>query len=239
MNYIDNTGKEDLLSAEDAGKSSEAFDDVKKLNSAVAEEEKRIKNSYYQIGKLYVALHPKYYESDFSALYGSIIASLKKIRTIKQRIRKIKGITVCENCGAEVPNDVAFCGACGSPMPKKEVILDKYHVRCDGCGAVVDKNMRFCTSCGKSFFKAAQLPIQEDEHIHDLILETDNHDICPSCGATVRKNLNYCTACGFDLDSSSRNIYSSSRSNDITYSDSHQKRYVTKTNPSAEINYFD
>ena len=56
--------------------------DVARLNSAVSEEEKKINNSYYQIGKLYVALHPQDYEADFAALVGSIVSSQSKIQTI-------------------------------------------------------------------------------------------------------------------------------------------------------------
>lgn len=149
MAFFDEIGRKISLAGEGAVSKGKAFADVARLNSAVSEEEKKINNSYYQIGKLYVALHPQDYEADFAALVGSIVSSQSKIQTLKQQIQEIKGVTRCEKCGAEVPNNIAFCSACGSPMPKKEAVLDEHHMKCDGCGAIVDKNLRFCTSCGK------------------------------------------------------------------------------------------
>ena len=40
-----------------------------------------------------------------------------KIRDYKHQIKDIKGVSVCEKCGAEVAVNSAFCSACGAPMP--------------------------------------------------------------------------------------------------------------------------
>lgn len=218
MAFFDDIGKKISLAGEGAVSKGRVFADVARLNSAVAEEEKKINNSYYQIGKLYVALHPQDYEADFAALVGSIISSQSKIQTLKQQIQEIKGVTRCEKCGAEVPNNIAFCSACGSPMPKREATLDENHVKCDGCGAIVDKNLRFCTSCGKSLVKPVQAATQAEVPVSPAPLETENSNICPSCGAAIRDNLKFCTACGFSLDDSSKDIYSSSQSKDVPVS---------------------
>lgn len=152
------------------------------LNSNVADEEKKIDNAYYQIGKLYVTLHPQDYESDFSALINSIATSQDKIRQITQQIQSIKGVSRCEKCGAEVPNNVAFCSACGAPMPRREPIIDENHIKCNGCGNVIDKNMRFCTFCGK--------PVVES---------VPNSIICPNCGSKNEGNAGFCVMCGHNL----------------------------------------
>lgn len=102
MAFFDEIGRKISLAGEGAVSKGRAFADVARLNSAVSEEEKKINNSYYQIGKLYVALHPQDYEADFAALVGSIVSSQSKIQTLKQQIQEIKGVTRCEKCGAEV-----------------------------------------------------------------------------------------------------------------------------------------
>lgn len=200
MAFFDDIGRRISLAGEGAVNKGRAFADVARLNSVVSEEEKKINNSYYQIGKLYVALHPQDYEDDFGALVSSIVSSQDKIEALKQQIQEIKGVTRCENCGAEVSNNVAFCSACGSPMPKKEVVLDENHMRCDGCGATVDKNLRFCTSCGKPLVKPVQAPVQTDPQISAPPFAVAPSQTCPSCGAPIRDNLKFCTACGFSLN---------------------------------------
>lgn len=57
--FFDDIGRKISLAGEGAVSKGRAFADVARLNSAVSEEEKKINNSYYQIGKLYVALHPQ------------------------------------------------------------------------------------------------------------------------------------------------------------------------------------
>lgn len=218
MAFFDDIGKKISLVGEGAVSKGRAFADIARLNSAVAEEEKKINNSYYQIGKLYVALHPQDYGADFAALVSSIVSSQNKIQTLKQQIQKIKGVTRCEKCGAEVPNNIAFCSACGSPMPKREVVLVENHMKCDGCGAIVDKNLRFCTSCGNLLVKPVQASVQPEVPVPPAPLETENSNVCPSCGAGIRDNLKFCTACGFSLDDSSKGIYFSSQSNDVPVS---------------------
>ena len=197
MAFFDEIGKKISLAGEGVVNKGRAFAGVTKLNSAVSEEEKKIDNAYYQIGKLYVALHPQDYEADFGALINSIVSSQNTIKLLKQQIQEIKGVVRCEKCGAEVPNNIAFCSSCGSPMPKKEATLDENHIRCDGCGAIVDKNMRFCTSCGKPLVKPVQSPVQPEVPSPQVVQDTN---ICPSCGAAVRSNLKFCTACGQSLD---------------------------------------
>lgn len=46
----------------------------------------------------------------------------------------------CENCGAKLNADTAFCEECGSPVQKKD--------SCKNCGYVFERQGRFCPKCG-------------------------------------------------------------------------------------------
>ena len=46
--------------------------DIAKLNSMISEEETKINNTYYQIGKLYVAMHSHDYEEEFAGMITTI-----------------------------------------------------------------------------------------------------------------------------------------------------------------------
>ena len=49
------------------------------------------------------------HEADFGRLVSAIHESENKIRDYKHQIKDIKGVSVCEKCGAEVAVNSAFC----------------------------------------------------------------------------------------------------------------------------------
>mmetsp|Transcript_43727 Transcript_43727/g.79817 ORF Transcript_43727/g.79817 Transcript_43727/m.79817 type:complete len:516 (-) Transcript_43727:78-1625(-) len=60
-----------------------------------------------------------------------------------------KAATVCEGCGAHLPDDAAFCGKCGRkrpeppPPPPRELAS-----HCTECGAAFHEDALFCGQCG-------------------------------------------------------------------------------------------
>lgn len=46
----------------------------------------------------------------------------------------------CENCGAKLNADAAFCEECGSPLQKKN--------SCKNCGYIFERQSKFCPKCG-------------------------------------------------------------------------------------------
>lgn len=168
--------------------------DTSRLNSMISEQEKIITNQYFQIGKLYVSIHKDNFEDDFSGMIAAIADAEAKIRDYKKQVQDIKGVQRCEKCGAEVPNGVAFCSACGNAMPKVEAFDTNHYVKCTYCGAVIEKGMRFCTSCGKSMVAVIPTPSVSAE------LPTDQ--LCTECGAVINPGMKFCTICGNKVVSS-------------------------------------
>jgi len=55
----------------------------------------------------------------------------------------------CPNCATDLPDGMAFCGACGSPLPR----------RCGACGTVpATQDQRFCGACGAPLDRSAASP---------------------------------------------------------------------------------
>lgn len=157
MAFFDDLGRKISQAGQTAVQKTKDVADVSRINSAISEEEKRINNNYYQIGKLYVAMHASDCEPDFAGMISVIKESEIKIHDYKQQIQDIKGVVMCEKCGAEIPNNVLFCSTCGSPVSKQEnVIINTDLVRCTACGKMVSKNIRFCTGCGKAMADIVQ-----------------------------------------------------------------------------------
>lgn len=151
MAFFDNFGKKASEMTAKAVQKAQELSETTKLNSLISEEEKKINNTYYQIGKLYVSLHSGDSEEAFAGMVASVAESEQKIGGYRRQIQDIKGVQRCERCGAEVARGVAFCSSCGAPMPRAETAAPAEDmIRCEGCGAMVKRGMRFCTSCGKA-----------------------------------------------------------------------------------------
>lgn len=195
MAFWDNLSQKASETTAKAMQKAKEMSDIAKLNSVISEEETKINNTYYQIGKLYVAMHSHDHEEEFTGMIASLMESEEKIRTCRQQIQDIKGVIRCPQCGAEIQSGAAFCSSCGTPMPKVQPVNTDDLVRCEGCGAMVKKGVRFCTSCGKPMVQATV-----SEPTSTPVAESEPQDkVCPNCGAKIEAGVAFCTECGTKL----------------------------------------
>ena len=146
MAFLDNLSKKISNAGQTAMQKTKDITDIAKINNAISEEEKKINNNYYQIGKAYVSLHAADSEPQLAGLVAAIKDSEQKISNYRQQIQDIKGIVRCENCGSEVSINVAFCSSCGVAMPKHNP-ANHDMIKCN-CGQLVPFGTKFCTYCG-------------------------------------------------------------------------------------------
>lgn len=193
MAFFDELGKKISQAGQTAVQKTKEMTDIAKLNGMISDEEKRINNNYYQIGKLYIEIHQNDFENNFAGMINAIRDSEAKIAEYKQQIQNIKGVVRCEKCGAEVDKNVAFCSSCGSPIQNQAPtpVENTNLIKCAGCGAMIDSNMRFCTSCGKPV-AANAAPVEQPP------VETTKK--CPKCGVDVANDSAFCTECGTKLN---------------------------------------
>lgn len=194
MAFFENVGKKISATGQNAVNKAKEVAEVSKYNSMISDEQNRINTNFYQIGKLYLDLHGKDYEPQFASMIQEITASQKKISEYKAQIQNIKGIIICEKCGAEVSKDSAFCNSCGAPMPKRVVVPDENSVVCANCGKVVKRGMKFCVSCG------TPMPVVQNKAESESLVSNPDIKVCPSCG-TKSTDLDdmFCDNCGTKL----------------------------------------
>lgn len=192
MAFWDNFSQKASETTAKAIQKAKEMSDVAKLNSMISEEESKINNSYYQIGKLYVTIHSHDCEEEFANLVAAIGQAEEKIQSYRQQIQDIKGVVRCAQCGAEVQSGVSFCSSCGAPMPKVQPINVDNLVQCKSCGAMMKKEMRFCTMCGNPM---NQLSVSEAKDTFED-KKSSSERICPNCGAKVEEDVAFCTECG-------------------------------------------
>ena len=204
MAFFDEIGKKISQTGQNAVKKTKDIADVARINSLISDEEKNINNCYFQLGKLYIAVHAQDCESEFKGIVDSILQSENKITDYKEQICLIKGIVKCENCGADVSISAAFCNSCGASMPKRVTVPqeDLNLVKCSKCGNYVKKGTRFCSSCGH--------PMPQDEPIATNVQsDTSESNVaqveevckkCPNCGfETSEDDILFCKECGTKL----------------------------------------
>ena len=195
MAFWDNLSQKASENTAKAMQKAKEMSDIAKLNAMISEEETKINNAYYQIGKLYVAMHSQDHEEEFVGMIATLAEAEEKVKSYRQQIQDIKGVVRCPQCGAEVQSGAAFCSSCGTPMPKAQPVNTDDLVRCDSCGAMVKKGVRFCTACGKPMVQTA---MPESATPTGTESETSNR-VCPNCGAKMEADVAFCTECGTKL----------------------------------------
>lgn len=193
MAFFDKLSKSVTEVSQKAIAKTKELADTSKLNSMISEQEKIIANQYFQIGKLYASIHKNNFEDDFAPMIAAITEAEAKISDYKKQVQEIKGIQLCEKCGAEVPDGAAFCSSCGAAMPKIQTPAADY-TKCENCGALVKKEMRFCTSCGKPMDCVSAAPAETESQTAIL-----PGKVCPNCGAKAEDAVAFCTECGTKL----------------------------------------
>ena len=154
---------------------------IGKVNRILDEESRKIDALYLEIGKAYFDSHSMDTTCEFSDRILAIKESKQKIEDGEKQKLNLRKAQRCEKCGAEMPDTLLFCTACGNKMP----VVEEHDV-CAHCAASVPKGMRFCTECGK--------PMPGTVAEEKKIIKA-----CPSCGAKLKKKNAFCTECGVKI----------------------------------------
>ena len=161
MAFFDDISKKISKATQTVAQKTKDVTGVAKLNLSILEEEKKINKTYAEIGKLYVEKFADNADESMKELIATVKGAEDKISEYKEQIKEIKGVMVCEKCGAEVAANTAFCTACGNAMPVKESQTEAEQSEtpqpeaeqsakkvCAICGVENEATSNFCIACG-------------------------------------------------------------------------------------------
>lgn len=188
MALFDELGKKITQTSQGAVQKTKNLADIAKINSMISEEEGKINTLLLQVGKVYYESHSKDPEEQQAANIQAISEAVVKIEQFKDKIKQIKGVSNCPNCGNEVANGSLFCNVCGTKMPVVKAPVSS--LSCKECGSELAIGQKFCTNCGALVESTSSEANQVDEPASKT---------CQSCGKQFPVDAVFCTDCGSKL----------------------------------------
>ena len=140
--------------------------DIARLNSAITDEERTQKNLFLQLGREYYNNHAEDAEEALSRTVQDITDSKTRVGQLQHEINDIRGIRVCEECGAEVQLGAVYCTSCGVRLPDYVAPAREPGAnpdRCIYCGRELNKADRFCPTCGTKIEHADPVTVEVTE----------------------------------------------------------------------------
>lgn len=149
MAFFEQIGKKITDAGQGVARETKNLADIARLNSSISDKEKRIAALYSEIGRAYYERHKNDAAAEEAASISEINTLFAEIEQNKDEISRIKGVTKCPNCGADVARGSAFCNSCGIAIAQSEPATAPADGRiCPSCGAAVPEGNLFCNNCG-------------------------------------------------------------------------------------------
>lgn len=125
---------------------SKEMAEVTRLNMEISTLKQNLKELYANVGE-YVLTNGIASEDAAIAEYVTQMITIKQnIEANEEKVKEVRNINICPNCGAEVSRTSKFCDKCGTEMVR--VSLEPEVIVCKSCGNPIEKDALFCGNCG-------------------------------------------------------------------------------------------
>lgn len=142
MGFLEHFGNKVSEAGDKIADSARTSSQSSNLEALIDDHQIQINNAFQQLGYL---LYKKTKHPEEEADYNSLIEKIDKLNDemndAKEEYDRIRGVTHCTHCGAEIPLGTKFCSNCGQPVETKQRV-------CPNCGRPVEPDAKFCLYCG-------------------------------------------------------------------------------------------
>lgn len=120
MAFFDKFSETITSKSKDVANKAKEIAEVTSLNGKIVAQEGLIEKYYKEIGRFMYEHREETCDNGLEERYKLVDAAYEEIDRLKSEIRKIKGVKLCESCGAEVSSEAAFCSKCGTAVPEEK-----------------------------------------------------------------------------------------------------------------------
>jgi DNA repair ATPase RecN len=158
MSMFENFTEKVTKTAKAAARKSGEIMEITKLNISIGIEEDKISKSYTEIGRLIYQScdNEGNVPEDIKDFYERIKTSEQNIKNLKQKIRELKNVRVCENYDQEIDDCSIYCPKCGTKQSNfisQEYYEEKNQDICSNCSKPVNNASSYCSFCGTKIGK--------------------------------------------------------------------------------------
>lgn len=184
MSFFDKVTVAIGSAGKDVARKAKDVSEASRCTVTIEECEQNIKRISEEIGKYFYENYMGEPEEPYKSWFVEICENINTIREMEEKKRRLRGVEVCQNCGAELRRDANFCNECGAPVDHLDANCAS-QARCQGCGAVLKGTEKFCGKCGAKIEE--QPPMME-------LPATKNR--CVNCGKELKEDAAFCQYCG-------------------------------------------
>lgn len=116
MDFFDKLGETLATAGKDVGQKAKDVSEAAKLRLDIRSKEDFVEKQYEALGKLYYEEHKDEPDCEQAEQIFLIKEALEEIERMKAEVLKIHGSTECQDCGAKMPEEAAFCSNCGAKL---------------------------------------------------------------------------------------------------------------------------
>ncbi len=181
MAFYDGLGKKIQQTGQGAIDKTKKGAESVKLNSAINNLDREIKEEYTEIGRIYYQKHANDVEDpDLIPHFQKVSENLAEIQNNRDQIDALKGLQKCPSCGMSISEDMTFCKYCGARLVPE------------------------FTAAGQTAEETAAEPAAEAVVAPEPAPEAEAAEepaaeapaFCAHCGAKLEPGTAFCPSCG-------------------------------------------
>lgn len=128
---------------------SKEMAEITRLNMEISNFTQSRKEIYMQIGEHVLKNDLLSEDEAIFDLKERVVEINTGIHSNEEKIKEIKNINICPDCGAEVSRSSRFCDKCGTEMLRMALEEPVGMERtCQNCGEILEGEAMFCGKCG-------------------------------------------------------------------------------------------
>lgn len=170
--------------------STKRMSEIAKLNSKINKNLSEVNNRYTEIGRIVkLELVDKIDHEDVKRIAAEIDTLLAEVNDSRQRISDLKGVKVCDECGAQISKEVAFCPNCGKKQPVVETAEPIAQTSAEVIVPETKTESEENAEKAESIVEEIEKPVDKKDSV-----------FCSQCGNKEDAGIKFCSQCGNKID---------------------------------------